>query len=108
MMDTMKREWVASIPWGRISMLGGTLALTDEAVTFTPLGALGRERRFPLNDVEGVSPVADRPPRLRVTTAGGKSLVLMVLPSRGTPVWTRDTSARDQAVEVISGRLAHR
>lgn len=101
-----RREWVASIPWGRFSMLGGTLTLTDDAVTFAPLGGLGRIRRFPLEDIADVSGTADRPPRLRLTTAGGRSLALMVLPARNAPVWTRDTSARDQAVAAIKARLA--
>jgi hypothetical protein len=89
-------------------MLGGTLALADEAVTFAPLAGFGRTRRFALEDVEEISVVADRPPRLRITTIGGKSMTLLVLPSRNTPVWTRDTSARDQAVTEIKGRLARK
>ena len=101
-----KYEWVASIPWWRISMFGGTLALTDEAVTFAPLAGLGRTRRFAFEDVARVSAAADRPPRLRVTTVDGRSMVLMVLPTRNAPVWTRDTSARDHAVAAINEWLA--
>jgi hypothetical protein len=101
-------EWVASIPWWRISMLGGTLALTNEAVSFTPLLGLGRTRRYSLADVKQVSVEADRPPRLRLTTSSGQSLVLMVLAARNVPVWTRDASARDQAVAAINERLSRR
>lgn len=107
-------EWVASIPLssggsiaGRFSMLGGTLALTDEAVTFTPLAGLGRVRRFALIDIRNVEAVADRPPRLRLTTIQGRSLVLMVFPHRYTAVWSRDSGARDQAIAAITDRLTH-
>lgn len=103
-----RREWVASIPWWRISMLGGTLALTDEAVVFTPLTGLGRTRRYALEDVADVSVAADRPPRLRLTTVSRQSLILMVLSARNVPVWTRDASARDQAVAAINERLTGR
>ncbi|WP_433788536.1 hypothetical protein [Actinoplanes sp. CA-252034] len=105
-------EWVASIPLssgksiaGRLSMLGGTLTLSDEAVTFTPLFGLGRTRRFALSDIRGVEADADRPPRLRLTTQQGRSFVLMVLSQRHTSVWSRDTTARDQAIAAISERL---
>ena len=101
-------EWVASISWWRISMLGGTLALTDEAVSFTPLAGLGRTRRYALADIKKISVAADRPPRLRLTTSSDHSLVLMVLPARNTPVWTRDASARDQAVAAINERLSRK
>lgn len=103
-----KREWVASIPWWRFSMLGGTLALTDEAVTFTPLAGLGRTRQFALKDVKEVSVAADRPPRLRLTTFKDESLDLMVVPARNVPVWTRDASARDQAVAAINEQLTRK
>jgi hypothetical protein len=116
-MDAMvsaEREWVASIPLssgrsiaGRFSMLGGTLALSSENVTFTPLAGFGRIRRFALSDIRSVDTVADRPPRLRVTTMDGRSLVLMVFPRRGTAVGSRDTAARDQAVAAINDRLTH-
>ena len=100
-----RREWLASIPWWRFSMLGGTLALTDEAVTFTPLLGFGRTRRFALEDFEEVSATADRPPRLRLTTSTGQSLDLMVVSARDVAMWTRDASARDQAVAAINERL---
>lgn len=103
-----RHEWVASVAWWRISMLGGTLTLADESLTFTPLAGLGRTRRFALADVGRVTVVADKPPRLQVTTMSGKSMILMVLPSRNTPVWTPDTSARDQAVTEINARLARK
>ena len=100
-----EREWVASIPWWRISMLGGTLALTDAAVSFTPLMGLGRTRRYAWQDIKAASVAADRPPRLRLTMTDDRSLTLIVLPARNVPVWTRDTSARDQALAAINAQL---
>jgi hypothetical protein len=104
-------EWVASIPLssgrsiaGRFAMLGGTLALTDDEVTFTPLAGLGRTRRFALSDIRSVEAFADRPPRLRLTTMQGRSLVLMVVPHRNSAVWSRDSAARDQAIAAITER----
>ncbi|UQU61792.1 hypothetical protein COUCH_22400 [Couchioplanes caeruleus] len=82
--------------------------MTDEAVTFTPLLGLGRTRRFALDDVAEVCVTADRPPRLRLTTFTDQSLDLMVLSARDVAVWTRDASARDQAVEAINERLARK
>jgi hypothetical protein len=109
---TADDTWVASIPLsprnslaGRFSMLGGTLALTDEGVTFTPLGGIGRSRWFALRDIRSVEAVADRPPRLRLTSKQGRSIVLMVFSERNTPVWSRDNAARDQAVSAIAERL---
>ena len=104
-MEVETREWVASIPWWRVSMLGGTLALTSTALTFTPLAGLGRTRRFALEDVEEVSATAEKPPRMRITTIGGGSLTLIVVPTRNTPIWTTDTSSRDQAVLLINESL---
>lgn len=109
-----QQQWVASIPLssgmsfaGRISMLGGTLTLTDDEVVFTPLLGLGRTRRFALGDIQQLEALADRPPRLRVTATKGRSLVLMVLPSRNTPVWSHDSSARDEAVAAVNDRRPH-
>jgi len=105
-------EWVASRPLsrgrsiaGRFAMFGGTLALTDDEVRFTPLSGLGRTRRIALGDIRSVDAAADRPPRLRITTTDGRSLVLMVLPRRTAAVWSRDNSARDRAIAAITDRL---
>ncbi|MEH0938881.1 hypothetical protein [Micromonospora psammae] len=105
--------WVASLPFssgtslaGRLSMLGGTLALTDEDVTFTPLAGLGRVRRIALTDIESVTAYADRPARLRIATKRNRAVVLMVAPTRKTAVWSQDTSARDDAIAAINARLA--
>ncbi|GAA3449588.1 hypothetical protein [Dactylosporangium matsuzakiense] len=110
---TVDNEWPASIPFssgrsiaGRISMLGGTLALTRDEVTFTPLTGLGRTRRFLLDDIRSVKAVDDRPPRLRITAVDGRSLVLMVSWNRYTPVWSRDSAARDRAIAAITERLS--
>lgn len=105
-------QWVASIPlssgtsWaGRVSMFGGTLTLTDRELVFRPLMMFGGRRRFQLTQIESVSAVADRPPRLRIVASDGRSLVLLVAASRATPVWSRDTSARDAAVAAINAAI---
>lgn len=87
-------------------MLGGTLALTEQDLTFTPLIGLGRIRRFALGDIECVTVHADKPPRLRIALKRGSAVVLMVAPSRTTTVWSQDTSARDEAIAAINARLA--
>lgn len=90
---------------GRLSKVGGTLVLTGDAVMFKPVGGLGQARSFPLTDIHEVSAYADRPPRLRVSTRDGRALVLMVLASRAASMWSKDTSARDDAVAKINARL---
>ncbi|GAA3265358.1 hypothetical protein GCM10020218_001170 [Dactylosporangium vinaceum] len=110
---TSDGEWPASIPFssggsiaGRIAMLGGTLALTRDEVTFTPLVGLGRVRRFGLGDLRSVEPAGERPARLRITARDGRTIVLMVSSHRRTPVWSRDNSARDEAIAAITKRAA--
>ncbi|MGK5518922.1 hypothetical protein ACSNN9_06140 [Micromonospora sp. URMC 107] len=112
-MTSGNNRWVASVPVssgtsfaGRLALLGGTLALTDEEVTFTPVAGLGRVRRIALVDIEAVAAHADTPPRLRITTRTGGRVVFMVLSSRTTMVWSSDPSARDEAVARINARLA--
>ena len=107
-----KSTWAASLPLssgtsfaGRLSMLGGTLTLADEAITFTPLAGLGRVRRFALADVDSAVAHADRPPRLRLVLRNGKAVVFMVLPGPATAAWSRDTSARDEAIAAINAAL---
>jgi hypothetical protein len=96
-------EWVTSIPLfsgksiaGRFSMLGGTLALTDEAVTFTPLAGFGQTRRFAVSEIRALEAAGERPPRLRLIPMRGRPFVLMVFAHRNTAVWSRDSAARDQ------------
>ncbi|BCJ75906.1 hypothetical protein ACFQY4_17530 [Catellatospora bangladeshensis] len=112
-MTNSDNEWVASLPFssgtsfaGRLAMLGGTLALTEQDLTFTPLIGLGRIRRFALADIESVAVHADKPPRLRIALKRGSAVVLMVTSSRATPVWSQDASARDEAIMAINARLA--
>jgi hypothetical protein len=107
-----RREWVAAVPWsagtgfaGRLSKVGGTLVLTADAVAFKPFGGIGRRRTVPLGDVAEVAPVADMPPRLRITLRDGDRIVLMVMPSRTSTSHSGDTSARDDAIAAISARL---
>jgi hypothetical protein len=111
-MTSGDNQWVASVPFssgtsfaGRLALLGGTLALTDEDVTFTPVAGFGRVRRIALVDIESVTAHADTPPRLRITTRTGRRVVFMVVPSRTTTVWSADPSARDEAVARINARL---
>ena len=102
------REWVAGLPWssgssfvGRLSKVGGTLALTHDAVTFLPLGGLGRNRELLLSQITEVDPFADKPPRLSIAMRDGRKLVFIVVPTRTSSIGSRDTSARDDAVEAI-------
>ncbi|MCW2983528.1 MAG: hypothetical protein JWR63_1098 [Conexibacter sp.] len=103
------REWIAGIPFsrgssffGRLSLVGGTLVLTDEAVLFRPLVGLGRAKEIPLSDIDDVSGYLDGSPRLQILARGCKPLVLGVVPTRTTTFWSSDTSARDDAVAAIS------
>lgn len=102
------KAWVAALPFssggsvlGRLSKVGGTLSLNEGAVTFTPLWRLGRTRRIALRDIAGVTPLGDRPPRLRIELVRGEPVVFMVLPRRSATVQSRDVSARDDAVASI-------
>ncbi|MFG1779772.1 hypothetical protein ACGFIG_25505 [Micromonospora sp. NPDC049048] len=110
---TSDERWVASVPFssgtsfaGRLALLGGTLALTADEVTFTPVAGLGGVRRIALVDIESVAAHADRPPRLRITTRAGDRMVFIVPPSRGATVLSSDSSARDEAAARINARLA--
>jgi hypothetical protein len=108
------KEWVAALPFssgtslaGRLSKLGGTLSLIDDEVVFTPLWGLGRTRRIPLREIDGVTASGDRPPRLRIRLTRGKPVVLLVLPKRSASIRSDDASARDNAVATIeAARLA--
>jgi hypothetical protein len=89
-----------------MSLVGGTLVLTDDALVFKPLAHLGRRKEIALADIENVGSDGDKPPRLRVSVAGRKPLVFLTLPKRGTPVWSADASARDDAIEAIRAAIA--
>lgn len=102
------REWIAGLPWssdssflGRLSKVGGTLALSDDGVTFRPLGGLGRKRELRLGGIADVKAFANKPPRLCITTHDGEKLVLIVVPTRTSSIKSSDTSARDDAIEAI-------
>ncbi|MEU6270034.1 hypothetical protein [Saccharopolyspora shandongensis] len=90
---------------GRFAVVGGTLTLTAGSVIFTPLFRLGRTRRFSLRDIDSVAAFADRTPRLKITLRTGRPLVLMVLPNLLTPIFTPDSSVRDEAIASINQRL---
>jgi hypothetical protein len=109
------REWIGFIPFssgssflGRLSLIGGMLVLTSDAVVFKPLGRFGRRKIIPLTEILDVSAYAERPPRLRISVRGRKPLVLGVVPTRTTPTWSVDATTRDEAVTAIralSGRI---
>ena len=107
------QKWIASIPassssevLGRISLFGGTLELNDEALEFNTIGSLGPSWRIRLSEVIEVEAWGDRPPRLRLTVAGFRAKkALIVLSRRRTPVWTDETSPRDECVKAIAKAL---
>jgi hypothetical protein len=47
---------------GPLTKVGGTLVLSDDAVTFEPLAHLGRARRFELEEIEQIAAYAEKPP----------------------------------------------
>jgi len=107
-----EKAWVASVPvvastslLGRIASVGGVLVLESDAVIFRPLAWIGRTRRYPLDSVVAVKRFADRPPRLRVEFDDGRAGVFIVPATPLSPFWSRDTTARDQAVGEIGSRL---
>jgi hypothetical protein len=108
-METDDRTWVAGKPFsskesffGRLSLVGGTLILTSDRVTFKPIGGMGRSKKFLLTDLTAVDSLGDKPPRLRITSRDGDSLVIMVGSSRSDSMSSQDTSARDEAVAAIT------
>ena len=108
MAGTDRQEWIAALPFsprdsllGRMSKVGGTLVLTHETLVFEPLMRLGRRLELPLAEIAGVSAFAEKPARVRVTPRHGKPIVFAVIPSRSTPAWSDDPSARDEAVTAI-------
>jgi len=109
---TDRREWIAGLPWssrdsllGRMSKVGGKLVLTSDGVTFEPLMKLGRRYDLRLAEIADVSAFAEKPPRLRITPRRDKPVVYAVVPSRSTPTWSDDASARDSAVAAIRAAL---
>ncbi len=108
-----RREWIAAVPFssgdslaGRLSKVGGTLQLSNDAVTFKPLAGLGRRKTIALAEIDDVDAYADKPPRLKITPRNGKPLVLMVVPKRSTSIRSMDTGARDAALEAIRAAVA--
>ena len=108
-----RREWFAGLPWssrdsllGRMSKVGGTLVLTDEALAFQPLMKLGSRQELPLSEIAEVDAFAEKPARLQITRKRGKPIVYAVIPSRSTPAWSDDASARDDAVAAIRAALS--
>jgi hypothetical protein len=106
------REWIAALPFaraksglGRLSLVGGTLALTDDAIVFRPLMHLGRKRVLPLAEVTDVAAFAEKPPRL-VIAVQQREHVFIVAQNRTTPVWNSDTTARDDAVAELAAAAA--
>jgi hypothetical protein len=91
---------------GRLSKLGGTLLLTNDSVVFKPLARMGSTRTRSLESLEAVSVLAERPPRLRLTSRDAEPLILIVAPRRATPVWSHDASARDDAVAAIAAAIS--
>ena len=107
-----RQEWIAALPFssgdslaGRLSKLGGTLVLSDETLVFKPLGRLGRRKEIRLADIEAVDAFAEKPARLRVSPKNANPMVFAVIPTRGTPAWSDDASARDDAIAAIRSAL---
>src|SRR3954462_4206242 len=105
------REWVAAFPFGRgnvlgrLSKLGATLFLTEDALRIVPVAGLGRAKTIPLGDVRSVEACGEQPPRLRITTRGGKPLTLLVLDRRMRAIWNSRSDARDDALHHINEAL---
>ena len=80
--------------------------LDEAAVSFVALGDTAPLHTYPLERITAVTAFADRPPRLMLEVDGEKKPVVYgVLPHRRAPNWTRDASARDDAVAAIAAAL---
>jgi hypothetical protein len=125
--EAIQHSWVAGVPMsqqdnfrGRLSKYGGKLILTNRRLLFEPLkvvtptggGGFGLEfltagKAFELGEITGVEPFSSKAPaRLKLTLSGGGEVVLGVLKSRTATIWSKDTSARDEAVGAISAAAA--
>lgn len=126
--EVVERSWVAGVPWsqsdsfrGRLSKYGGNLVLTNKRVLFDPLKVvtpkrgsptgfglefLGGKRAFPLEEIASVERFSTKgPPRLKLTLDEGDEVILGVLKGRTATIWTKDTSARDEAIAMITGAI---
>ena len=108
-----EHRWVAGLPFstgssvlGRMAKTGGTLILTDHALVFDPLVEESRTREWPLSEIAEVAEYGSKPARLRLVLRHGDPVVLAVIPKRTTPMWSDDTSARDEALAAIHAALA--
>jgi hypothetical protein len=129
--EALVAKWVASRSLGSLGLTGGNLVLTSQRLLFEPIrtpkpswfgklfGAAGtgvaeviensgllKELGYSLADIASVEPLGDRPPKLRVLLRSGEAYDYQVLPSRLTPVFSRNTKARDDAMTRIRGALA--
>lgn len=121
--EAIQHSWVAGVPMsqkdnfrGRLSKYGGKLVLTNRRLLFEPLkvvtpnagGGFGLEfltagKAFELGEIANVEPFSTKgPARLKLRLTGGDEVVLGVLKSRTATIWSKDTSARDEAVDAIS------
>jgi hypothetical protein len=107
-----EQAWLASVPFaastslfGRIARIGGVVVLGPDALTFRPWGRVGRTRRYPLDSIVAVEKFADRPPRLRLGLDDGRAAVFAVFATSRSTIWSRDTTARDEALGEIGSRL---
>lgn len=102
------RQWIAGRPFsatGRLNRVGGRLVLRGDELSFRPLLGLGIPLKFKLSDISHVTATQNKPAKLMIHLRNGRSVIFMVVPTRGTFVWSDDTSARDEAVSVISALL---
>jgi len=104
-----EQAWGASMTHGsfreRIARVGGVLVLGTDAVTFRPWAGIGRTRRYPLDSIVAVERFAERPPRLRLGLDDGRAAVFIVPATMLSPFWSRNATARDEAVGEIDARL---
>ena len=103
-----KNEWYAGRPFtesGRLIRTGGILTIVAGRIVFKPLFGLGIRKKFDVKDVIAVQAIQNVPPKLQINLRDGSSAVFTVTVSRGTPVWSGDTTARDEAVSVISALI---
>lgn len=122
--ESIEQAWVAGVPWtqadnfrGRLSKFGGNLVLTNRRLLFEPLtapkvggGLKGHDllflegmKAFDFAEIVSVEPFSTKgPPRLKLALANGEEVVLAVMRKRTATAWSKDASARDEAVAAIS------
>lgn len=130
--ERIEQAWVAGVPWsqtdsfrGRLSKFGGTLVLTNQRLLFEPLKPPRLKPGGPLtgwdlmflqaakgldpSQIVSVEPFGTKPPpRLKLRLGTGEELVLAVMPSRRSTMFSKGTSARDEAISSISAAAAGR